>query len=288
VKAARAILVLLLLLTGAFSLGTCLQPRALNLAGHSTQPGSVLSLLLGDSRRLFANHFYVKADVYFHSGLYPSIFDQARQAEEKENHVAAEAHGEHAEPGQEEETDFLGPPTDWIDRFGRHFQVTEHSHLQGENIREILPWLAISAELDPQRIETYTVASYFLRRQLGKADEAEQFLRQGLRANPDSYEILFELGRLYYENRHDSNRARNIWKLSLLRWQQKEGARKDPDFVARDKITVDLGHLEEEAGNYAEAIQWLKLTQEHSPHPDELRKQIDALRVKLAGRPDMQ
>ena len=32
---------------------------------------------MGDSRQLFANHFFTKADVYFHSGYYPSVFDQA-------------------------------------------------------------------------------------------------------------------------------------------------------------------------------------------------------------------
>ena len=30
---------------------------------------------MGDSRRLFANQFFVEADVYFHSGYYPTIFD---------------------------------------------------------------------------------------------------------------------------------------------------------------------------------------------------------------------
>ena len=63
---------------------------------------------------------------------------------------------------------FLGPPRDWIERFGRHFIITEHTHLQGAKEREILPWLRISAELDPQKIETYTVAAYWLR-DLGKA-----------------------------------------------------------------------------------------------------------------------
>lgn len=281
VKTSRAILLLLLLLSGAFTLGIFLQPRALKRAGRG-QSGSVLSLLLGDSRRLFANHFYVKADVYFHSGLYPSIFDQARDAEEKENHMAAEQHGEHSESEHEADMHALGPPTDWIERFGRHFQVTEHTHLQGANIREILPWLAIAAELDPGRIETYTVASYWLRRELGKADEAEQFLRRGLSANPDSYEILFELGRLYYENRHDANRARNIWLLALRRWQQKEGTQKEPNWVAYDRITGDLAHLEEVEGHYSEAIKWFKVTKEHSPNPDDVQKQIDDLRGKLA------
>jgi tetratricopeptide (TPR) repeat protein len=284
VRTSRAILLLLLLVTASFTLATLMQSQALNTPGRP-QSDSVWNLFLGESRRLFANHFYVKADVYFHSGFYPSVFDQAREAKEKENHIAAAQHGQHEEPDHEEGMNFLGAPTDWIDRFGRHFVVTEHTHLEGGDIREILPWLAISAELDPQKIETYTVASYWLRRQLGKADEAEQFLRQGLRANPDSCEILFELGRLYYENRHDATRARNIWHLALHRWEEKEGKQKEPDFVGLDKITVDLAHLEEEQGNYAEAIRWFERTKEHSPNPDEVQSQINALQAKLAGPP---
>jgi len=285
VKTSRATLLLLLLLTGVFTLGTWLQPRILTWSSRS-QSDSALKRLLGESRRLFANHFYVKADVYFHSGLYPSIFDQARQNEQRENHMAAAQHEDHGKAGEhehEEGMDFLGQPKDWVDRFGRHFRVTEHTHLEGGVTREMLPWLRISAELDPQRIETYTVASYFLRRELNKPDEAEEFLRQGLRANPGSYEILFELGRLYYENRHDAERARNLWLLALQRWEQTEGIQKEPYYTSRDAITVDLAHLEAEAGNYAEAIKWFEQTKMHSPHPDEVQGQIDALKSKLPG-----
>ena len=78
------------------------------------------------------------------------------------------------------------------------------------NAREILPWLKLSAEMDPKRIDTYVTASYWLRTRLDKPDEAEQFLREGLRANPDSYEILLELGRVYFYNKNNSRVARNI------------------------------------------------------------------------------
>lgn len=284
-KASRAILLLLLLLTGAFTLGTLLQPRVWKWSSRS-QSDSALKRLMGESRRLFANHFYVKADVYFHSGLYPSIFDQGRQVEEQENHMAAAQRGDHGKGGElehEEGMNFLGQPADWVDRFGRRFRVTEHTHLEGGTTREMLPWLRISAELDPQRIETYTVASFFLRRELNRPDEAEEFLRQGLRANPGSYEILFELGRLFYENRHQADRARNVWLLALLRWDQTEGIKKEPYYRARDAITDALAHLEEEAGNYAQAIEWFEMSKVHSPYPEDVQRQIDRLKAKLAG-----
>src|SRR5262245_14288817 len=191
------VLTLLLLATASFSLATVLQPRALSWSKRGRDSNNVLKLLLGDGRRLFANHFFVKADVSFHSGYYPSIFDQT-QAPTNSQHMTA-PEGSHAEEEHEKAMNFLGPPRDWIEAFGRHFQITEHTHLSGGKEREILPWLRLSAELDPERVDTYTVAAYWLRG-LGKVTEAEQFLREGLRANPDSYEILYELGRLYYES----------------------------------------------------------------------------------------
>ncbi len=72
-------LVLLVLLAACFSLATVLQERAFGWSRRG-KSDNVLNVLLGDGRRLFANHFFVQADVSFHSGYYPSIFDQARAA----------------------------------------------------------------------------------------------------------------------------------------------------------------------------------------------------------------
>jgi tetratricopeptide (TPR) repeat protein len=160
--------------------------------------------------------------------------------------------------------------------------VTEHTHLEGNNRSEILPWLKLAAELDPQKIETYTVAAYWLR-DLGKVKEAERFLREGLLNNPESYDILFELGHLYYENNHDPARTRKIWDLALRRWSEQETADKKPDLLKLGQIAVNLARLEEKEGNLARAIQLLELSQKGSPHPEVLQPQIDELKQKLGG-----
>ena len=273
--------ILLVLLAGGFSLATLLQGRADGWSRRG-QSDSLLTVLLGDGRRLFANHFFVQADVSFHSGYYPSIFDQAR-APRNTRHLTSRE-GEPAQEEHEKQMNFLGPPRDWIERFGRRFMITEHTHLSGDTEREILPWLRISSALDPQKVETYVVAAYWLR-DLGKVKEAERFLRQGMLHNPDSYEILFELGRLYYENRHDAAHARKIWDLALRRWAEQQAANKKPDFLQLDQIAVNLSRLEEKQGNLARAIQLLELSKKASPHPEALQKQIDGLKEKLAAGP---
>jgi tetratricopeptide (TPR) repeat protein len=280
VKRPAPVLILFLLVAACFSLATVIQPRTPAWSNRGDS-GGVLKVLLGDSRKLFANHFFVKADVAFHSGYYPSLFDQA-QAPKDTRHMTAKE-GSTEEEEHEKAMSFLGPPTDWIERFGRHFFITEHTHLAGSNEGEILPWLRFSAELDPQRIDTYTVAAFWLR-DLGKVTEAEQFLREGLRNNPASYELLFELGRLYQESYHDLNRARNVWELALRRWQDQESSKKEPDLIGFHQIAIHLARLEEKAGNLSRAIECLEMGAKTSPSPDALQEQITDLKQKLASQ----
>src|ERR1051326_244162 len=114
-----------LLAAGCFTLATWVGPRIER--SSSEQEGGFLAQTFGESRRLFANHFFTRSDVYFHSGYYPSIFDQATT--NKENHLAEHAGAEakknpaHGEAGhvhdehEEEEHDFLGKPKDPMDAF---------------------------------------------------------------------------------------------------------------------------------------------------------------------------
>ncbi len=251
--------------------------------------GGFLTSVLGDGRHLFANHFFVKADVYFHSGYYPSIFEQARRAQLNARHMMEE-HGHdhdkdnHEEEEHEKEMDFLGQPKDWIDRFGRHFYPSTHSHLDKPGqAKEILPWLRLSAELDPKQVDTYIVGSFYLRKNMKKPEEAEAFLRDGLRANPSSFEILFELGSVYYEDLHDPTRARNLWELALRRWHEQDSGGKNPDKIVCDQILANLAHLEEEQGNLPKAINYLEQEATFSPSPDVIKKHIDDLKGKPAS-----
>ncbi len=285
---------LVLLLTGCFSLAAWLGPRFNQL--NTRQGDSFMATMFGESRRLFANHFYTRSDVYFHSGYYPSIFDKAET--KKENHLAESAgkessHDEHEEAKHEhnehcdhgEEQGFLGKPKDPMDAFTRHFFVSQHKHLteKGTNgPKEILPWIKLASQLDPQKVESYTVGAYWLR-QLNKNEEAEQFLREGLRHNPRSYEIMLELGRSYFE-RKDYVRARNVLEMAITRWREQENSKSEDqqNRFAAMQILNHLARVEDRTGNRERAIEWLAILKKVSPHPAEIDKRIAEVR---AGQP---
>lgn len=298
-RSARTLYLLQLgLLVLCFGLAAALDVQLQLWRANRGPTGDLLAVLLGDGRRLFADHFFTKADAYFHSGFYPTIFDN-REAFQTPH--MAEDSGTVGGHNRGDEAGFLGPPRDWIDAFSRHFYPAVHTHLDeggarghfepagdlggSSGVREILPWLKLSAELDPNRVETYTVTAYWLRRRLGKVAEAEQFLREGLRANPNSYEILFELGRIYAEDKQDPRRAINLWEAALVQWRKQASTKADPDTFLLLQITSHLATVEEAQGQYPKALEYMELWKHCSPEPTSVQKRIEELRGKLVPKP---
>ena len=96
-------------LGAAFALAAGVEPWYQTWAGTAARQGNALQVLLGDSRRMFANHFFLKADAYFHSGYYPSVFDNRESFQTA--HMAADA-GAMEEKHTRDEHAFLCPPLD--------------------------------------------------------------------------------------------------------------------------------------------------------------------------------
>jgi tetratricopeptide (TPR) repeat protein len=276
--------ILILLLAICFSLAAWLHPRHEQMLNPGAQTDSMLATFLGDGRQTIADYFYVRADIYFHSGYYPSVFDQARQEEEKDSDVS---HPE--ETNAPPEGGFLGPPQDWIDQFSRHFRPSRHVHLKGEQIAEMLPWMRLSADLDPHRIQTYIVSSFFLRDYLRKPEDAKEFLEAGLRANPNSPELRYELGRVYFENLKDPVHARNVWLGALKSWDEVEAPKPlkadtregERDVHLHSRIFDSLAEVELQLGHTNQAVAYFRQSKPDSPFPNRVQKRIDELEASL-------
>jgi tetratricopeptide (TPR) repeat protein len=286
----RARLLLILLVVICFTTAISLQQRYSEIFAKDGPSESPLASLLGDGRQLVADYFYVQADVYFHSGYYPSVFDQARAQEEQDSDIS------HPEEGDaKEEKGFMGEPLDWIERFSRHFQPSRHSHLAGETVQEMLPWMKLSAELDPHRIQTYLVTAYWLRARLGKSADAEDFIRDGLRANPNSPDLLYTLAQIYLDDRKDYPRAKNLYLAALRSWHERDDPKPEKSengSEARNYLLLEgiLGGLiqeETDAGHLDKALEYMKTLKQNATDPAGVQKRIDELQEKInagAGR----
>jgi tetratricopeptide (TPR) repeat protein len=293
-------LLLIALFILCFGLGANLQSKFQAIENARGQSNNFFILLFGDSSRIFANAAFTKADAYYHSGYYPTIFDNNQAFETP--HMAADT-GAVASHNQGEETAFMGPPRDWLDAFGRHFIPNRHTHLDeggpaddlstSSEVREILPWLDLATEMNPKDVRTYLVISFWLRTDLKQASEAEHVLRGGLRSNPRNPQLLYELGRIYFENYHEPDRARTIWEAGLRAWAlEKPGvpqserlayngnsANFDDRFVF-EQLQVHLAQLEGSLGHTEAAIAHLQQAELASPDSSDLKKMIDELKNK--------
>lgn len=142
--------------------------------------------------------------------------------------------------------------------------------------------LRLSAELNPNDIRTYTVSAYWLRQRMGKVAEAEQFLPEGLRENPNSYEIMYELGRIFAENKDDPDRARNLWQAALRQWEKQEPQKPEPNTFLFIQIASHLALLESKQGHYQQAVDYMQQWKARSPSPDAVQQLIDKLQATFS------
>lgn len=314
-EGARAKAGVSLLFSGAVCLASVLHPHFDALQRLNPDRDDPLAGVLGEGRRLFANHFYLKADAYFHSGYYPTIFDNRESHQTP--HIAEDA-GVREGKNTGDELKFLGEASNWIDSHGRNHFPSRHTHLGEDNPdpgssqakghdhdheqghdhdhdhdhdegpgqsgveRELLPWLKLSSKLDPNLVETYTVGAFWLR-QLNKYQEAERFLREGLKANPGSIEILFELGRCRFDAK-DPERARNIWEHAWELWLRQEGQKPfaEQNRFLSSQILLNLARLESRVGNRERSLHWLHIALPLAINPEQIKLRIADV---SAGRP---
>jgi hypothetical protein len=114
-----------------------------------------------------------------------------------------------------------------------------------------------------------------------------------LRHNPDNAQLLFELGRIYFENYHNPALARNIWEAALRSWARQQPGVPQSDrlkmtnenFDSRflfEQLQTSLAQLEEKAGNPDAAIMRWEQAKLASPDPGSVQRHIDELKQKLA------
>src|SRR6185295_15954619 len=97
---------------------------------------------------------------------------------------------------------------------------------------------------------------------------------------PGDFEILFELGCIYNENRNDPDRARNLWELGLKNWREREASKKEPNVFVYARTLGNLATLEEKQKNYARALELLASLASISPNKDAIEKWIADLKSK--------
>jgi len=161
-------------------------------ACHPKSDAPVFMRFLGEGRSIVSSLSVLQADRYYHGGIehLPDEHGESCSIVER-NYKEHKHHEEHVLPEIN--------PFNILFHIYRAVGLTEHVHLHGDQMKEIIPWLYYASEIDPHNTQAYTLTGYYLCDRLDQVDQGIVFLREGLRKNPDSWEINAELGRIYFQ-----------------------------------------------------------------------------------------
>ncbi len=154
----------------------------------------VLWQVMGEARSIISNLSLLQADLYFHGGI----------GNARDEHEGAFAFVERGADHDHEkclhgEITHDTSPYNLLLRLSDEISITEHFHLKGDQLKEIVPWLYMASETDPNNVLAYTLTGYYLAYRLDKVEQALAFLKKGLMNNPDSWQINGEIGRIYFQ-----------------------------------------------------------------------------------------
>lgn len=211
--------------------------------------------MLGEARAMVSTWSFLQADVYFHGGVSGFSGEHAACA-----HAA----------GKKKEPDMF--TYNILRRLSREIDITDHTHLEGDKTKEIIPWLYYSAKIDPHNIDAYTTTAFYLAHTFGKDKDALDFLREGLRYNPDSWQINAEIGRMYFQSFEKIEKA--VRFLSRAYGLQKQNPH--DKFQERYVLTL-LAASYESIGEEQSALKTYKILSKLFPNEETFKLKISKI-----------
>lgn len=291
------VLILLFLVPGMW-LGHALSNSELV---NQHQRRGLVGRIFGETREILGTQMIQRADLYFHGGVgkiecHHGLSDSAgHHSEVSHGHTHDHSHKhDHDEdtPGYIHQDGRKHSPThtnrsaDWLTRLNRSIHPRAHKHLSGANAeKELLPWLWAAVKADPHNIEAYNIGSYWLGDRLNRPEEALEFIRHGIRDNPNAYELEISRAELLWHNVSDRNAAVAAFHTARKKFHaQFQPGAKTPikNIPSADKLRYHriLSYLTAQAvatAHTAQAIAYLREAIPYANNPEHLRQRIKKL-----------
>lgn len=211
----------------------------------------ILRQAFTDFRIAVSNFLWIRVDQYLH--LYAV-------REELEGKPV----GEKREPKHEEGEE----PEAHLDRL-----TPREQQIRRQMESEIMPLVRIVTWLDPNFVLAYQVGAWTLGDRLKKPEEAEKFLLEGIRHNPQRSELYSELGFNYFFYMKDYPKAAVAFTRAL--------AYPVSTFQEKKKLIRMLAYCYEKSGDRRRAVAILENYVEIDPKNGKARQRLERLRREL-------
>ena len=245
---------LLLFLTISIVFSASCLLTASNMPARITEGGdtSVAAAIMDAGRTAVSAYLYEKADLYFHAG------------KQRKTTLA-----------------FTGSP---FQKLASQLNPTEHVHITGKGVEEILPWLWMAIRADPHNLQHYFVASFWLAHETGRPDLARALLAEARWNNPYSYTVAMEDAMIALKNKQIGE-ASLLLDAGLAFWERNAPTRNEDERSDKARMLLYRALLHEAAGNAPDAIRLLEEILALYPARKGIHARIDEL--KAGDRPSL-
>lgn len=213
---------------------------------HKSNGSDIWNKMTKSTRAIIAQWCLEKADEYFHNGV---------------PHKRKKAFSD-----------------DWYQKVRRQLLSEKHIHLSGNKVKEIMPWLWLSAKAKPDEIETWLISSFWLASEVNQPDSAIKVLLSSQQLIGADYKIKLELGRLYFkQNRIEE--ATKAFDAGLALWPGKYNPEDTETKNDKAKLLVYKAFLYEQTGARTHAIDALNNVLAMFPERKYISKWIEELKT---------
>ncbi len=176
--------------------------------------GEIISKILGGVFSGSADLLWLKTDEYLHKGVtehsHCHILEEAGIGGHTQHKHEHEHKGtEHGHELKHNRLDKLFAKLE----YNLKPNITEHLHSKRED--ELMPWFKLTTTFNPHHVRAYAVGGYWLAFRLGKTEEAIKFLKEGIKNNPDGYQISTQIGIVYFSRLKDYKKAQYYFEKAL-------------------------------------------------------------------------
>ncbi len=245
----------------------------------------IMAMLLGDARQVLSAALLTKADDYFHGGAQHGDCTHGLAGPDATPH--AEDDHAHAEDGhgQAHAATIPRDPLAWLNA---RVHAQAHRHTEGEDARELLPWLWAACRTSPRNIQAFESSAYVLERMLKRPLDALALLEEGVRLNPSNAAIEVSRGELALHSMKDPARAEQAFEAARAKCRPAPGAAGEDDRFLLGRILFYLGYLARQRGDLDRANACLAEAEAEVPDhvgTRNLRKLLRAPRAKESEQP---
>jgi len=153
-----------------------------------------------------------------------------------------------------------------------------HVHLEGDLMKETLPWYWLAVRSDPHNIDNYLIASYWVATSMDDKKAAHEILMEARRNTRLHYEIEMEDANIYLKE-HKLREAESALDAALRIWPSGQDPSGERARIGMVSLLMLKGLLREINGDIARAVACLQQILRITPNDHDIEKRLEELKT---------